>query len=359
MDSQVKTRTNEYIISIEMNSTSSKLILDKELLPYPQSKIYKDEITIRNNKISIIARRSNKVDMNGIFTNHNSTLFRQITKALVYYYCATRKPIQIKSIAIELISTKPHKSIKLKSNDINQVVDKNADLSNLKNIKLDYLKNIFLETQKSHGYLYGLTFLIKSLHADSQHGKFENKWKAFNAIYKAAAKKTSDHDCHIFVRQHMTTNYASYPLISSKINGMSVDEIRNNIRWNKFILNDFATINKTKAFRDFILRNEDSRLIRIIRDTITIRDGFLKSQGFYNDVMTHLNKYENTINDSHLAATLCIKYAYFARNKLIHAENIESGFRLVPLNKEEKEVTWLSCLLELLIIDLINNYNDF
>lgn len=61
------------------------------------------------------------------------------------------------------------------------------------------------------------------------------------------------------------------------------------------------------------------------------------------------------MNNSHLAATLCLKYAYFARNKLIHAENIESGFRLVPLNKEEEEeVTWLSGMLVLLIVDLIN-----
>ena len=67
-----------------------------------------------------------------------------------------------------------------------------------------------------------------------------------------------------------------------------------------------------------------------------------------------INNNEEKVNNSHLAATLCLKYAYFARNKLIHAENIESGFRLVPLNKEEEEVTWLSGMLVLLIVDLIN-----
>ena len=342
-----------------MNSTSSKLLLDKELVPYPQSKIYRDEITIKENNILISAKRSNKIDMNGIFINHNSAIFRQITKALIYYYCATRKPIQIKSITIRLISNKPYDTIKLEDNNLNQIVDKNADLSSLENIDLVSLKAIFLETPKNHGYLYGLTFLIKSLYADSQHGKFENKWKAFNAIYKAVAGKTSDHECHVFIRQHMTTNFSSYPLISSKIHSMSAEDIRSNIRWNKFVLNDFATLTKTKAFKEFVIRNEDHRLIKIIRDTITIRDEYLKSQNFYDDVMAHLNAHENTTNDSHLAATLCIKYAYFARNKIIHAESIESGFRLIPLNKEEKEVAWLSSLLELLIIDLINNFNSF
>lgn len=342
-----------------MNANSTELLLNKEPVPYPQSQAYFDEITINRNEILITAKRSSVVDLDGIFLNYQSALYRQITKALIYYYCAVREPIQINSITVELIKAKSNRKIELKSSDLSQVLDENVDLSILSNIDLVALKLIFLETPKAHGYLYGLTFLIKSQHADSKHGIFENKWKAFNAIYKAAAVKISDFDCHHFVRKHMIEHPESYPLIISKIKGMSANDVRENIRWIKFVHNDFATSKKTKSFKEFILRNEDHRLMKIINDSLGVRKKFLKDENFYDDVVNHLSKHSATVNNSHLAATLCIKYAYFSRNKLIHAESIESGFRLVPLNKEEKEITWLSSLLVLLIIDLINTSHSF
>ncbi|TOG81514.1 hypothetical protein CGI92_25905, partial [Vibrio parahaemolyticus] len=63
-------------------------------------------LTIKENRIKIIAKRSGIVDLKGVFLNHQSALYRQITKSLVYYYCATRKPTQIKKIKIERLTKK-------------------------------------------------------------------------------------------------------------------------------------------------------------------------------------------------------------------------------------------------------------
>ncbi|OPX55478.1 hypothetical protein SAMN02745127_01718 [Oceanospirillum multiglobuliferum] len=353
------TRTNEYRISIDLNVNSSKSILDNEKVPYPQSQSYFDEITIKENKIDIVAKRSGVVDLKGVFLNHQSALYRQITKALVYYYCATGKPHQIKMIKVERIAKKTSEQLILNQGDITQVVDCSANLKALKDIDLNSLKLIFLENSKATGFLFGLTFLIKSLDKSSKHEIFENKWKAFNAIYKSASGATKDFDCHKFIREDLINNQASYPLVLEKISGLTVKEIRDNTRWIKFIHNDFSTIKQTEAFKKFILRNEDHRLMKIFTDTIGVRSDFLKQQGFLEAVNQHLENNEKTINNAHLAATLCIKYTYFARNKLMHAENIQSGFRLVPLNKEEEEVTWLSGILTLLIIDLINANQRF
>ncbi|TOG86432.1 hypothetical protein, partial [Vibrio parahaemolyticus] len=174
-----------------------------------------------------------------------------------------------------------------------------------------------------------------------------------------AANATKDFDCHLFIRNDLINNPNSYPLILAKVSELTEPDIRANTRWIKFIHNDFSTIKQTRAFKDFVLRNEDHRIIKIFNDTLTVREDFLKEKGFYDEVVEHLNANEATVNDSHLAATLCIKYAYFARNKLMHAENIESGFRLVPMNKEENELSWLSSLLVLLIQDLINVNHRF
>lgn len=353
------TRTNEYRITIDMDASSSGVLLNKEQVPYPQSQSYFDEFTIKENKIEIVANRSGVVDFHGIFLNHQSALYRQITKSLVYYYCATRKPVKIKKIKVEHSTKKSSSQFSLNKKDINQIVDSKAELESLKDLDLDALRVIFLENNKAHGFLFGLTYLIKSLQADSKHGMFENQWKAFNAIYKAAANATRDFDCHHFIRNDLIENPRSYPLVLDKVSGLTEQIIRSNTRWIKFIHNDFSTVRQTGAFKDFLLRNEDHRLIKVFRKTLSVREDFLKAEGFYDEVIEHLNANETRVNDSHLAATLCIKYAYFARNKLMHAESIEAGFRLVPLNKEEKEVTWLSSILVLLIMDLINANHRF
>lgn len=353
------TRKNKYYITIDMDVNSSSLLLDIERVPYPQSQSYFDELTIKENKIEIVANRSGTVDLNGVFINHQSALYRQITKSLVYYYCAARKPVQIKKIKIEHITKKSSSQVVLNKRDIKQAVDSKAKLEALKNIDLDALKIIFLENNKAHGFLFGLTYLIKSLHADGKHGMFENQWKAFNAIYKAAANASNDFDCHRFIRNDIIENPGFYPLVLTKVSGLTEQNIRSNTRWIKFVHNDFSTNRQTRAFKDFLLRNEDHRLINIFKKTLTVREDFLKAEGFYDEVIEHLNNNVATVNDSHLAATLCIKYAYFTRNKLMHAESIESGFRLVPLNKAEEELTWLSSMLVLLIVDLINGNHRF
>ncbi|MDP2594825.1 hypothetical protein [Alteromonas stellipolaris] len=359
MTSVKSTRKNKYRITINMETSLSNLLLDKEQIPYPQSQSYRDELTVKENRIEIISMRSGIVDLKGVFLNHQSALYRQITKSLVYYYCATRKPTQIKKIKIERMTKKFSTEVVLNKKDITQVVNSEAEIGALQNINLNALKLVFLENRKAHGFLFGLTYLIKSLHADSKLGMFENKWKAFNAIYKAAANATKDFDCHLFIRNDLIDNPNFYPLILGKVSELTGQDIRANTRWIKFIHNNYSTINQTRAFKDFVLRNEDYRIKKIVYDTLTVRETFLKEKGFYDEVVNHLNTDEATVNNSHLAATLCIKYAYFARNKLMHAENIESGFRLVPLNKEENELSWLSSLLVLLIQDLININHRF
>jgi len=70
----------------------------------------------------------------------------------------------------------------LRKSDIRQAVSASADLSVLKMIDLEALKLVFSEGEKAHGYLFSITYLIKSLYAGSKNATFENKWKAFNAI---------------------------------------------------------------------------------------------------------------------------------------------------------------------------------
>lgn len=352
------TRIHKYLINIAFGDANDKIILIDEKVAYPFSKRYKDDLKISTNGISIVAYRSNKVDIDGIFLNYQSALYRQITKALTYYYCTVANHLIIDNIKIEYSSPKNRETKIFTNSDVNQIIGQDADLSLLSNIDRKKLKIIFEESPKGHSYLYALTHLIKSLNIKNKYDSFERKWKAFNAIYKNFSEKESDFECLRALREHMVNNKTKYPLVSNAVDTLDSREIRNNTRWVKFILNDFATSKKTPAFRDFIKRNEDSRLMEIFDDTLTVREQNLKDEGMYDDVKNHIDKNKKKKNNMHLAATLCVKYMYFVRNKSIHAENIDSGFRIIPLNKEEKEVTWLSSILNMLIFDLINGHKN-
>ena len=58
----------------------------------------------------------------------------------MYYYCATRKPTQIKKIKIERLTKKSSTEVVLNKKDITQVVNSQAEIGALQNIDLNALK---------------------------------------------------------------------------------------------------------------------------------------------------------------------------------------------------------------------------
>ncbi len=347
-------RKNEYNILIEFDSTDCSLILDDKF-EYPFSKSYKDDIKIKKNSISITALRSKEVDLDGVFKNHNSAIYQQIIKSLVYYFFTLKESSTIKSISIKhKVNDIEKKAIKLTASELIQPLKTINSLNALKDLDSNNIKIIFNESEKGKLYLNAMTFLIKSFHESDYQSKFDNLWRCFNAIYKAISGKTLDFDCHKILRQTMNDNPALFPLVTSMVTNLTSDDIRLNTRWNRFILNNHPTEKHTEQYKNFILRNEDKRLISIFKDTITLRQKYLDDKGFLPVINTHFDKFKNSKNDIHVAATLCIAYAYFVRNKIIHAENIDNKFRLVSDNKITNELRWISSILLALIIDLSN-----
>ncbi|MEZ9314192.1 hypothetical protein AB4188_01670 [Vibrio lentus] len=355
------TRKHRYVITIEFSSEEKNSLFVGEV-PYPFSKSYKDEVTITDDKIVIGADRSNKVDIKGIFDNHNSALYTQIIKSLVYYYCCVGKANEITKIQTHYIYNNVIKDkLFVTGNDVNQIVGSDDDISLLQRLKADELEVIFEESPKGHSYLIALTHLVKSFCSESPYDSFERKWKSFNALYRQVSNEDNEFKRQVFVRNHLINHPELYPLTFDVVSKLTATGIREKVRWVKFIHNNFATLKQTENFKNFVLANEDHRLAEINQSTLTVREKFLKDKGFYNDVEAHLNHHiENkTLNNSHLTATLCIKYMYFVRNKSVHAEKVDSSFRLTSNTKEEIEVKWLSSLLDLLLIDLVNAHSNF
>jgi hypothetical protein len=217
------------------------------------------------------------------------------------------------------------------------------------------------ETDRGRAVLYAITHLIKALDSKGPFERFDRLWRAFNALYKAFAGSTKDSDCHIALANDIRLNPAKYPLAIAKVSPLTKSQIRQHTRWNLMLQNNYPTAPKTKALRDTIVRTTDSRILEIYRDTLTIRKAHLQTAGYFNAANTHINAFlaAPQANHSDVVTTLCVKYMYFVRNKIAHAERTDAGFAFLRGSAEESEILWLTPMLEALVIDLVNISNTF
>jgi len=96
-------RNFKYTVEINFMNDNDELFFSKSA-PYPFTKSYdyEDDFKFYGNRITIEAYRSTNVDFNSIFKNHQSALYKQIMKGLVYYYCTIGEPNKIESLNITL-----------------------------------------------------------------------------------------------------------------------------------------------------------------------------------------------------------------------------------------------------------------
>lgn len=358
-------RHHKYTVLIRFSRKGSNKQLKNIDIDYPFSNntAYKDNLIIQEKSIKLVSNRSKKNDLKNLFYDGNMTIVSQVTKALVYYYCAIGENNEISSITIsryfkELLEEKEV----IKKTQISQIVTKTSDLSLFKNINKVELETIFQEDEKGHALMFALTHLIQSFTSIKVFDKFEKSWKAFNSIYKIKEGDSRDFECLRKLRTHMISNISNYPLSTNFVSNFSQDDIFNNISWRKMILNDFPTEANMDYFKGFIERTSDIRLINIINETLTIKQTHLTNRGHYNYVISHITSTisANNRSDIEVVAFLCLRYMYYLRNKLMHAERTDPNFHLLKDNSnEELKIKWCNNVLIRLIIDLINFNSRF
>jgi hypothetical protein len=87
------------------------------------------------------------------------------------------------------------------------------------------------------------------------------------------------------------------------------------------------------------------------------RQKFISNIGRLNEVKKHINDNNSTTIDAELVVLIAIKYAYFARNKMMHGELPDSTFKIHE-NREDVEYDKLNTLLSTLVAELINNLDS-
>lgn len=313
------------------------------------------------NKSAIID--SNRTSGKGaLLKAHNSTLYKQVIKAVCLYYVLEQVPRPLREITIVQTYGKTDKRTQvLHRPDIKQVVSTSANLTPLSNVIPSKATLLLEETERGRAVLYATTHLIRSLDSTSVFDRFERLWRSFNALYRALARQNTDHACHRLLRDHIQLTPALFPLSLHLMSPLTSVGIRSHLRWNEMILNNHATVNRAGALRDSIIRVHDHRILEMYKDSLPIRQRDLAAIGALPDVQAHITKYTTarTVRHSDVLSTLCVKYMYFVRNKIAHAERADYGFSFLPGAADEQEIEWLIPFLEALVIDLLNIADTF
>ena len=223
-------------------------------------------------------------------------------------------------------------------------------------LKKTEIDSLLLESNLGKSIFYAATHFAKSQTINNSIDRFEKLWKTFNSLYKALSKKESDRDCLSFLRKHIEDNPMLYPLSLSRVDSITSSQLIENKRWNQMILNNYKTQKLTKSFVVSIMLNKDYRVLELYQSKLPIREVFIKANGEYTTLMNYINSnlVMHNIRNSDVLSVLCIKYLYFVRNKITHAEKADHGFTFLPESSEEKEIQSLIPIFELLIIDMLN-----
>ena len=348
-------RHMKYKITVHFETSDSNDLLGSYNVQYREALAQYDSLNIYRSMLTIEAKR------NKILTAESfkySTLYRQVSKALWVYYVSTGLPNQIKSIQILKYSHSVYTNdFEIDICNIEQIVKSSSDISKLKLIKISSIGNKALEENDiCRLCLNSGIYLLRANETNSNQERFEKLWKSFNALYKAYAKQDTDHECHRLLRNYIIRNSNLFPLSCVYTDRISYDEINGKLMWVKMIHNNFQSIKNADGFADQVLRNTDIRIIKLYNATISVREQYLRHKSRFNDVDSHLQRSLSNpiVNNSDFIATICLRYIYFVRNKYTHGERHDIVFNFIKGDARSEELSWLSDLLEMVCLDMMN-----
>lgn len=382
-----KTR-NIYIIEINFNCSQDSIEYFNDFISYNDDSTKLDKCYITSSLIYIVAERNTIISPIDILINDTNTIHTQITKCLLYFYVHKRSFSEIKSITVSRKKDKilEKTTIPKENYQIEQVVEKYFNIK--ENYILDDINDIFLTNKKSTALFNSLSYLVKALNTQESSHRFERLWKSFNAIYRYIGKSDNDNTCHINLRNFLLSNENLFNHSKTIVKNYDRKILRKKIQFRNLILNDFPAKNHTVSFIAFLFRYSDSRLLTILKETLPYREEFIKTVNSIDKVESKFNKlglnemyincktkqntciYEEIISyldskinskyksDIEIIAFICIKYAYFLRNKIFHAEKHDLSFKFIK-NNLLYEIDWINNILESVVIELLNCNEDW
>lgn len=301
-----------------------------------------DNIEISNGTIVLLGSRNKLNNLSSLLFNTNTTLYRQIIKALSFFYLCTGEPLKIETITLDSkINNKEEET------GFIQPFIKSIDSNII--ILPEELEGMFSYSSNSDMFLNGIIYYIKAL----QDGAFDNCWKSFNSLYSLISSCDKENeklrDMRTFIEKYKDCFQKTLSLLKYD----TENDIRN-LRIREFILNNWANQDSTKNYVEMIKRFSDVRIIKVLEETLKYRIDFIIDEGLENDVRSHIadRKKINANDDVELLCFYILKYSYFVRNKYFHAEKSIPDFILKD-SAELQELSKLVKIFQCFLSDLI------
>lgn len=345
------TRNYKYIVEIQLSGNSNKIKFE-EHINYLSGGEYKDLLCINNNSIIIEAYRSSSINLNNIFYNNTSSIYFQIIKSLVFYYCVTPKFTKINNIIIKRFGKRNTElnSIEIKTSEINQIIAKGS-LLNYK-FKPNVITPLFGENKLGKSLLIATSYILKANNAKDESDRFNYLWRAFNSIYSLSEKKFEWEKLNVIVA-FIINKSKLLPLAIKMAKTVTNKRLGDSIRMRAYILSS----NKKHIVKT-LAQYKDKRINNIFKERLSNNSFKYINEKTHKVVNKHLTENNKNNDDAEMICFLCCKYMYFVRNKLFHGERLDASYRLTE-NKELEELIFLSDMLESLLVDLINHNSEY
>ena len=332
---------------------------------YHANPVKSDQILFQSSIARIVSERSKGFDADSILTNNNNTIFRQIMKTILFYGAVNRQNSFIHKLRITKgIGNAQLTEVTYKQKD--QPLAWHNITFNLSFQKETLAKQLF---EDDHGDKLStiLSHWLTGISSKDRHKKFESLWRTFEQLsdhHNRAIANRKEFDNLREMRTFIERHTAFFPHTSALLNTKDYAWLRS-FQWKQLIYNNYPQSATKKSvwegYRDnFVLRNTDSRIIRLISDTLVYRKKKLEDAEVLDDINAHIATYTAgpVVNDIQLAAFLCCKFAYYLRNKIFHGEVYERNFRFYNTVNDDRQLDELNSVLEVLTYELIDHFVD-
>lgn len=319
----------EYVLSVELNKSLCKAKVIKNY-PYHQNedKQYVDKITYAGSQIIVEGSRSKTISPNFLKTS-NSTQFSALISALVYAYFRFGD-FKIKAFKIELDGNMASDTPKI---DTTRFSSKNvfgklydADLAGL-----------FESRSRSKVFQSALTNF--TLASSSSERRFEHLWRGFNSLARYYTGIKKDSDMLAAIRKDMDAHPEAYKLSISWAKRITKNDLDKRLRVNSMIANAFPKGTKEKKknnLKRWYTDYTDARVLLLMKEKIPCKQADLSKLGILQTTKNQINRKLalGKTYDIDVVRITVLKYAYYLRNKLFHAERIPTYFLFNTANEE-------------------------
>jgi hypothetical protein len=344
-------RCYHYQIEVFFDKKRSKCQIGTIDAEYVNSGDNKDSFHFMSDKMVLVAFRSKKYIDGQILSNNQNSIYTQLLKGLLFYYSMSEDFPTIKEIEITRKYTrlKDYNYLECNSDIIQPIISSLKKTLFFDKSKIEVL---FEETTKGAAIRIALSYWLKGVASTERYYKFEHLWKAYDRLFMYHGNLPKGVDCMIVLRTLIIDNESLFLESKAITNAYCMNDLRR-FRWRNCILNDYNTPNKTEAFKNFILRYHDSRIMNLFSSILPYREANLNSIDL-SRVRNHISTHLTVSSDIELVTLLSLKYAYYVRNKMFHGEIPDSTFKVHETN-EDFEIDKLNELLSALIFELLNN----